>query len=140
MHIANAQQPLWKSEAYSLYADSVVQQSFHAKAMSAKEIVSNYKSPANEFKSTAISFKFSINGKDNEMVSGTDHHFTIDGEKLRSETPLIVFGKQLKPKKTSKVTYLKTGSSLLVKLDMRSVFNDFKTKGFYIGGDGSKIY
>jgi hypothetical protein len=140
MYNANAQQPLWKSETYSLYADSVVQQSFRANAISAKEIISDYKSPANEFKPAAISFKFSINGKDNEMVSGMDHHINIEGDKLRSETPLIVFGKQLKPKKTSKVAYLKTGSSLLVKLDMRHVFNDFKTKGFYIGGDGSKIY
>ncbi|MCG2615113.1 hypothetical protein LZZ85_12510 [Terrimonas sp. NA20] len=140
MYTANAQQPLWKSEAYSIYADSVVQQTFHAKAISAKEIVSDYKSPANEYKPAGISFKFSINGKDNEMVSGTDHHFTMDGDRLRSETPLIVFGKQLKPKKASKVTYLKAGSSLLVKLDMRHVFNDFNTKGFYAGGDGSKIY
>ncbi|MET0463408.1 MAG: hypothetical protein ABW007_09640 [Chitinophagaceae bacterium] len=140
MYTANAQQPLWKSEAYSLYADSVVQQTFHAKAISAKEIVSDYKSPANEFKSAAISFKFSINGKDNEMISGTDHHFVIDGNKLRSETPLIVFGKQLKPKKAGKAAYLKPGSSLLVKLDMRQVLNEFKTKGFYTGGDGSKIY
>ena len=39
------------------------------------EITSNYQSPANTFQSAAISFKFSINGKDNEMKSGTDHHF-----------------------------------------------------------------
>lgn len=97
--IAVAQQPLWKSPAYTLYADSVVQNKYVAKAISRQEISSGYQSPANEFKTSAISFKFSINGKDNEMVSGTDHHFNVDTKNLSSETPLIVFGHQLKPKK-----------------------------------------
>ncbi len=137
---ANAQQPLWKSNAYALYADSIVQQSFCAKALSDHEIVSNYTSRASEYKSTEISFKFSINGKDNEMISGTDHHFNMDAGKLSAETPLIVFGQQLKLKKTDKKDYLKPGSTLRIKLDMRNVLNDFKTKGFYTGADGSKIY
>ncbi|MBP7555304.1 MAG: hypothetical protein KA821_03535 [Chitinophagaceae bacterium] len=138
--IAIAQQPLWKSPAYTLYADSVVQNKYVAKAISRQEIASGYQSPANEFKTSAISFKFSINGKDNEMVSGTDHHFNVDTKNLISETPLISFGHQLKPKKGEKPGYLKPGTRLTVKLDMRAVLNEFKTKGYYTCFDGSKIY
>ncbi|MFT3676885.1 MAG: hypothetical protein QM781_13410 [Chitinophagaceae bacterium] len=137
---ALAQQPLWKSAAYALYADSVVQNKYVAKAISRKEISSNYQSPANEFKTSVISFKFSINGKDNEMVSGTDHHFNVDTKNLSSETPVIRFGHQLKLKKGEKAGYLKPGTRLKVKLDMRAVLNEFKTKGYYTCFDGGKIY
>lgn len=135
-----AQQPLWKSTAYALYADSVVQNKYVAKAISRGEISSNYQSPANEFKTSVISFKFSINGKDNEMVSGTDHHFNVDTKDLSSETPLISFGHQLKLKKGEKAGFLKPGTQLKVKLDMRAVLNEFKTKGYYTCFDGGKVY
>ncbi|MDQ6764210.1 MAG: hypothetical protein M3015_16505, partial [Bacteroidota bacterium] len=65
---------IWKNDAFTIYHDSIVQGSFVAKALSSTEITSSYQSPANSFQSAAISFKFSINGKDNEMKSGTDHH------------------------------------------------------------------
>lgn len=137
---AIAQQPLWKSAAYTLYADRVAQGRYEAKANSREEISSNYQSPANEFKTSLISFKFSINGKDNEMVSGTDHHFNVDTKTLSSETPLIGFGRQLKLKKGEKAGFLKPGTRLKVKLDMRAVLNEFKTKGYYTCFDGAKIY
>lgn len=96
--MGNSQAPLWQSPVFSLYADSVIQQSYTAKAVSRTEISSNYQGPANEFKTSIISFKFSINGKDNEMVSGMDHHFNIDTEDLDGSTPLIRFGQQMKLK------------------------------------------
>lgn len=135
-----AQHPLWKSDAYAIYADSVVQQNYRAYAKSRYELISDYKSPANEFKSSAITFKFSINGKDNEMLSGNDHHFNISSSSLYSETPLIKFGKQMKPVKGEKTGFLKPGTTLKLRLDMREVLNAFKTKGYYTAFDGTKIY
>ncbi|MGN6294108.1 MAG: alpha-L-rhamnosidase-related protein [Chitinophagaceae bacterium] len=137
---ADAQRPVWQSDAYSFYPDRIVQKKYSAKALSSQEIVSDYSSPANEFKSPAISFKFSINGKDNEMTSGTDHHFNCETNSPYSETPLIVFGKPLKEKNPQPTGYLKPGSQLKIRLDMRSVMNEFKTKGFYTCFDGSRIY
>lgn len=79
---------IFKNKAFTLYNDSVVQQNkFTGKAVSATELTSNYKSPANEFLSPAISFKFSINGKDNEMKPGTDHHFNCIASNGFCETP-----------------------------------------------------
>lgn len=136
----NAQQPVWRSEAYSLYADSIVQHKYSAKALSSREIVSDYSSPANEFKSSVISFKFSINGKDNEMTSGTDHHFNCETNLLYCETPLIRFGTPLKEKNPRPAGFLKPGAQLKIRVDLRAVLKEFNAKGFYTTFDGNRIY
>src|SRR5438067_11479282 len=89
------QKPLWQNKLFAVYRDSIVQENkFTSKAISSTELTSNYKSPANEFLRPAISFKFSINGKDNEMKSGIDHHFNCIAADGSCETPLIKFGQQ----------------------------------------------
>jgi hypothetical protein len=50
-----------------MYRDSLVQGKHVARAVSRTELTSNYQSPANEFQVRQVSFKFSLNGKDNEM-------------------------------------------------------------------------
>src|SRR6478672_5488724 len=97
-NVATAQKNniIWKTGQYTVYRDSVVQGKFVARAISEKELVSDYQSPVNEFKSPAITFKFSINGKDNEMKSGVDHHFVVIPKNGLAETPIIKFGVQLK--------------------------------------------
>jgi hypothetical protein len=130
---------IWKSGQYTIYKDSVVQGKYVAKAISAKELVSDYQSPVNEFKSPDITFKFSINGKDNEMRSGVDHHFVVIPKNGLSETPLIKFGVQLKDTTPSK-NYLPPNTTLRIRLDMREVVEAFKSKGFYTTFNGDKIY
>ena len=91
--VANAQ----KSNAtYSIGKDNVIQGKYFAKAKNDYQISSNYESPANLYQPADISFKFAINGRDNEMISGQDHHFTVNAINGYAETPLIVFGQQLK--------------------------------------------
>ncbi|WEK37899.1 MAG: amylo-alpha-1,6-glucosidase [Candidatus Pseudobacter hemicellulosilyticus] len=131
---------LWESPAYTLYADSVVQGKFTARALSREELHSNYQSPANEFKSSAIDFKFSINGKDNEMLSGTDHHFNFPANTQHASTPLIVFGKPLKALPNEKPGFLQAGSTLTLRLDLREVLKAFNTQGYYTTFDGNKLY
>jgi hypothetical protein len=88
----DAQKPVWSSKEFTLYKDSIVQHPFIAKALSSTELTSNYQSPANRFISPQIIFKFSINGKDNEMPPGVDHHFNDLSSIGYAETPLVVFG------------------------------------------------
>ena len=64
-NLIHAQKLIWKNSAFAVYSDSIVQGNFVAKVLSANEITSNYQSPANEFQSPELTFKFSINGKDN---------------------------------------------------------------------------
>ncbi len=132
------QQPLFQSKAYNIYPDKVTQGNMQATALSATEIVSNYKSPTNKLQPAMLSFKFSINGKDNEMQPGTNHQLNIlPGV---TETPVINFGHQLKDTSGGTATYLQLDTKLKIRVDMRSVLSDLKTKGFYTTFKGDKVY
>jgi len=136
------QKAIWQNKTFALYADSIVQQNkFTGKVVSAIEIISNYKSPANEFLSPVISFKFSINGKDNEMKSGIDHHFNCISADGQCQTPLIAFGKQLADNRpVPDNTYLKPQTRFNIQLDMREVMKAFEKDGYYATFKGDKIY
>ena len=133
-----AQAPVFQSEAFSIYSDKVIQGKNEAKALSATQMTSNYQSPANLFQSADIIFKFSINGRDNEMFPGKDHHFTVKAENGSAETALIKFGTQLTDPEGGK--YLSPNTSLKIRLDMRDVLKQFTEKGFYTTINGDKIY
>ncbi len=136
-----AQKPLWTSKEFTVYKDSIVQHEFTAKALSASELVSNYQSPANGYLSPRISFKFSLNGKDNEMPPGKNHQFVVLSNSGYSESPLIVFGKQYND--TSGIPrgyFLAPNTNLKLKLDLRQVLAEIKDKGYYTTFRGDKIY
>lgn len=138
MH-ANSQKPLFKSSAFNVYTDKVTQGKYTATILDAKHIRSNYESPANLHQPADISFKFAINGKDNEMPSGQDHHFNVTADNGYAETPLIVFGKQL-DQKQAKQTFLQPNTKLKIQLDMREVIKQFEQQGYYTSFKGEKIF
>ncbi len=136
-----AQQPLFKNSGYTLYADSVVQGNNVARASSASEIRSNYQSPANESLSPEITFKFSINRKDNEMRPGINHQFNCIAKNGVCETPLIKFGTAfIDSTKIPANTFLAANTNFTVKLDMRDVLAAFKKDGLFTTYNGDKIY
>ncbi|MBU3713693.1 MAG: glycogen debranching protein [Ferruginibacter sp.] len=133
------QMPIYQSEAFNVFADSVTQGTFTAYAKSDREIISNYQSPAYLFQSPAIIFKFSINCKDNEMKPGVDHRINCTG--LLTETPLIKFGQQYTDTARLKTDqYLQVNSRLHIRVDMRHVFSDFKKQGYFTTYNGNKIF
>ncbi|MGY0040752.1 hypothetical protein [Pedobacter sp. NJ-S-72] len=141
---AIAQKPMnniYQSDAYTLSFDRVTQGVFEAVALSPAMLHSNYQSPVNLDISPDLSFKFSINGKDNEMVSGKNHEVSIIALNGKFETPVIRFGQQLKGlNPLAKGIFLKPDSKFTIKLDMREVLAAFASKGFYTAYDGTKIY
>ncbi|GAB3232206.1 hypothetical protein GCM10027346_19290 [Hymenobacter seoulensis] len=135
--------PVWQSAAYTVFRDSLVQGRNVARALSRTELTSNYHSPANESQSPQVSFKFSLNGKDNEMQPGQDHVFMAvpqaNGGAL--ETPVIVFGQQYVDKTPVPAnTYLAPNTPLKIRLDMRPVLAAFQQQGFYQLYNGQKLY
>lgn len=66
---------IFHNQRYSIYADRVIQGKNKAIAISSDHIESNYQSPLKAHTSPVVEFKFSINGKDNEMPFGINHHF-----------------------------------------------------------------
>lgn len=135
------EKPIYKSNAFSLFTNRVEQGNFTATALSPTEILSDYQSPANMFKSPRITFKFSINGRDNEMLSGVDHEFVCLHQNGDSETPVITFGTQYKDIRTVPAeTYLLPNTILKLRLDMRPVLSQFQKNGYYTTFNGTKIY
>lgn len=138
---AHAQdQLIWKSDHYSWYNNKIVQGEYTAEAKNGTHLISNYQSPTNLFKSAEITFKFSINGKDNEMTSGIDHIFIFPENQKEVETPLIEFGTQIKPTGKIKAGFLPPGATLKLRLDMRKVLKAFNEQGYYTAFNGTKIY
>ena len=132
---------LYKNNRFTLYKDSLTEGKYTAKAFNSQDLISNYQSPINLFKSNAITFKFSINGKDNEMPSGTDHHFTCIAKDGICETPIIKFGTQLKDNPNVKDNiFVAPDTKLKVRVDMSNVFDAFNKFGYYTTFNGTRIY
>ena len=132
---------IYQSKEFSVYRDSVVQDSFVGKAISRTELVSNYVSPVNEFKSPEVKFKFSINGADNAAPSGKDNVIICAGRNGNYETPVSKFGDQfIDSTKILPGQFLQKDVKLTIRVDMTEVLKSFKDKGFYQTFDGKKIY
>ncbi|MCK5023537.1 MAG: glycogen debranching protein, partial [Candidatus Aenigmarchaeota archaeon] len=127
---------LYQSEQFSVFPDKVVQGNYVAKATSPTRIVSDYQSTVSESYSRLITFKFSINEKDNEMLSGIDHWIIIGDE---HQSPVIQFGKDNGPIPNNPGTKLPVNYRYTFRIDMNQVLNQFKVKGFFETFDGSRI-
>jgi len=132
---------IYQSDFYTISKNKVTQGKFEAVASSSTALISNYESPVNLAISPALSFKFSLNGKDNEMAPGKNHLVNIVSENGSFETPMISFGKQyVDPTLVKKEVFLKPDTKFTVRLDMRSVLAEFKETGYYTTYDGTKVY
>jgi hypothetical protein len=130
---------LYQSEKFTVYADRVVQGTYTAKVVSADEIVSDYQSPVNAFLTATFPFKFSINSRDNEMISGKDHLITLRPENGLSISPLIRFGEQ-SIDTTDAEGYIPVNTIWKIRLDMRHVYEAFETDGYFTLFNGDRLY
>lgn len=128
---------LYKSKDFTVYRDSVVQGDNKAVIVSPNEITSNYISPSSANYSNYISFKFTINEKDIEMPSGSDHHVVITEN--AHESPVFTFGKGDKETVEDVGDKLPPNYSYTFKVDMSSVLNQFDIQGYYQAFDGTRI-
>ena len=132
--------PIFQSKAYSVFRDRVEQGKFKAIVHSSKKITSDYVSPEADNYSPDITFKFSINTRDNEMISGRDHHVTLQPVNGKCVTN-VQYGKQL-IENSSKDKNKNLGPNIhwTIHLDLREVFKAFKEKGYYTFFNGDKLY
>ncbi len=133
------EQVIYKSNAYTIYPNRVEQSEFKSEVLSPTDMTSNYRSPEADRYNPTIQFKFSINSRDNEMVSGKDHAVTLQPEKGTCTTT-VQFGKQnLNILPVAKGVNLEPNTRWNIRLDMREVFQAFKEKGFYTLFNGYKL-
>ena len=128
--------PLYQSQTFSVFPSKVVQGNNQAQVISPEEIRSNYQSPANATFSRLVTFKFSINEKDNELPPGKDHWIVIGAE---HETPVITFGAPPPPQPAKPATFLPVDYEYTFRVDMSPVIRQFELLGYYEAYDGSRV-
>ncbi len=139
MAMAQTNGAMFKSDKYTIFNNHVEQNDFKAIAISPVEMSSNYRSPDADKYSRDITFKFSINSRDNEMVSGQDHHVTLQPEN-GSCTTTVRFGKQLlQTVPAADGSNLPPNTHWTIRLDMRDVLKSFREQGFYTLFNGEKL-
>ncbi len=131
---------IYDAGEYQLYGNKVTQGEYSANAISREHIISDYKSPARTNYSSLLSFKFAINGKDNEAPSGQDHQLILQPENGSFTTPVIVFGEEDPASYTEGVVKpLPANTEFTVRLDMRAVLQEMDEKGYYTTYQGDQI-
>ena len=134
-------QTLYQSKQFSITDSAVIQDKYIAKAISATEIISNYQSPASDKISALMEFKFSINGKDNEMLFAMNHKYLINNEENAKNEINLAFGSnEYMQNIDAEGKTLLPNTKLLVKLDFNNVLKDFEEKGYFEAVTGEKIY
>lgn len=131
---------IYKSDAFEIYPAKVVQGNYTGKALTGDSLISDYISTGANKYSRSVSFKFSINSRDNEMVSGKDHHVVLIPENGKCEST-IQFGVLSSEKQlVDDGSNLEKNTKWFVHLDMRKVFKDFMEKGYFTFFNGEKLY
>jgi len=132
---------IYQSDTFTLFPDKVVQGVYESKALSNKEIISNYRSETGAKINPRINFKFSINGKDNELPSGIHHSVVILPDTKQEKNILIKFGTPYQDEtNVPDSIYLPTNAKINVKLDLREVFKAFEEEGYFTNFNGIKLY
>lgn len=141
MGYSQSQHTLYQSKQFRVLNDRVEQGKFTGKALSPTHIVSDYQSPASTNYSSTISFKFSINGKDNEAISGQDHHLTIKPQNGTYTSPVITFGAKDPDHYVDETAdkNLPPNTKVTIRVDMSEVMRQFQQKGYYTTFNGEKI-
>lgn len=130
---------LYQSDRFKILNDRVAQGKYTARVVSDTEITSDYQS--NSYFSSIIQFKFSINGKDNELGYNINHDANIFTQNDQPVVIDVVFGKRMELLKgKEREQNLPQNTKVKFRLDFSRVLKSFKEKGFYEDVHGERIY
>ncbi len=133
-------QPLFKSAAFTIYPDRVEQAGFMATALTEERMISDYASPAAGI-DPVIQFKFSINGRDNELAFGVNHQANIYPEGDSSVTITVTFGERADMGSQRDATQmLPPNTKVRFRVDFSKVLKAFRETGYYDDILGNRIF
>lgn len=131
---------IYSCDAFTVYADSVVQGPFVARAVSPTEITTNYRSPETAGSSPVVKFRFSLNSRDNELPQGKSHTALI-GPAAPNDTTVYTFGQLIDEYAAeARTDTLPQNTRWTVRVDMRPVLREFRRNGKYVTAAGDTIY
>ncbi len=132
---------LYQTKAFSVYGDRVTQGLYESAVLTPTSVISNYQSPANDRHSRGLSFKFSLNGKDNELPVEVNHLVVLFPEGGNVVSPVITFGQTYTDTTTVQPEdFLEPNTRFRIRLNMGPVLQSFAEKGYYEDYAGNRIY
>ena len=137
---ADAGNTIYQCDEYTVYADSVVQGDFTAKALSPLEIVTNYRSPETSGASPVINFRFSLNSRDNELTGGKSHTALVTPGANDSTVYSCgsIVDEAVDAERANDT--LPVNTKWTVRVDMRPVLRAFADKGYYVTPARDTVY
>lgn len=131
---------LYHSEAFTITTDKVSQGNFEAVASAGNTMSSTYQSPANVTFPRHLEFKFSLNGKDNELPFGVNHHAVLRPVEGTITLPPVTFGRaDGEVPEVPDDDFLEPNTSVVIQADLSPVMEAFDSQGYYEGADGSRL-
>lgn len=130
---------IFACDSFTVYTDSVVQGPYTARAVSATEITTDYRSADAAASSPVARFRFSINSRDNELPSGNDHVALVTD----ADAPVYSFGStegNISDEQAVSGDTLPVNTPWTVRLDMRPVLRSFDRNGWFATATGDTIY
>ncbi|MCF0220413.1 MAG: glycogen debranching protein [Muribaculaceae bacterium] len=128
---------LYSCDEFTVYADSVVQGEFVAKAVSPFEITTNYRSAETSGTSPVAEFRFSLNSRDNEMARTLTHRARVD---KRSDYVYKFGTTEGEPAVGESTDTLAPSTRWTVRVDMRPMLRAFADSGSYVTPTGDRIF
>ena len=121
------------NDDFTITADSVVEDSFVARAMSPTHIVSTYYSQPSDSVSPVVAFRLWIGGRDNELPVGKYHHV------LPSTDTTVVAG-VTSDSIPSASSSLGPNTKWTVRVDVSKMEQDFKEHGWHVTATGDTVF
>ncbi len=135
------EKPFYKSEAFTVFPDRVEQGGFRSTAISPEHMISDYVSLAKTSIDPLIQFKFSINGRDDELAFGVNHEANIFPESDGEVVLDVKFGERSNLRTDMKSSQpLPVNTKVRFRVDFTRVLKDFEGKGYYDDILGKRIY
>ena len=132
--------PFYESDTFTVFPDRVEQGDFRATALSPQHLISDYVSLQANI-DPVIQFKFSINGRDNELAFGVNHEANIFPEAEGEVVLNITFGQKsvLRTEKESSQP-LPPNTRVRFRVDFTRVLKAFEDQGYFDDVLGNRFY
>jgi hypothetical protein len=131
---------LYRSDVYTIFSDRVEQGEFTARATDPEHMVSDYVS-RNAVVDPVIEFKFSINGRDDELPFGVNHEANIYPENDNTAVIRAVFGERgTRETSQESAQSLPPNTKVRFMVDFTEVLRSFEEKGYYDDILGNRIF
>lgn len=138
------QKEIYRNEKYSVTSVGIIDGQYKAESLPDGGLRSNYLPAFTESINRIATFKFALNGLDNERAPGKDHRVFLNPNNGVCETPLYVFG-EADPVGSDMVQGIEypipqnQPFTVVFRVDMRGVMKQLNEKGYVETYNGGRI-